>query len=67
MVNTDKLKGRIKELGLTQPAVAGLLYMSYSGFNMKLNRKRSLTVEEADRLARLLKIEKSEIVDYFFA
>ena len=67
MVNSDKIKGRMRELGLTQADVAKALDIAQPTANQKINNIRSLDLEEAEKLSSLLKINDSDFAAYFFA
>lgn len=66
MVNTNKIKGRIKELGLIQADVARSLGMAQSSFNQKINNIRPFDLCEAERLAETLQIAPDQFGVYFF-
>lgn len=67
MVNTNKLKGRMKELGITQADVAECLGIAQPTANQKLNNIRSFDLEEAEKLSAMLHIGAGEFGTYFFA
>lgn len=67
MINTGKIKGRLRELGLTQSDVARALGLAQPTVAQKINRVRPMTVEEAEKLSQLLKISNEEFSAYFFA
>ena len=67
MVNTNKIKGRMKELGLTQADVAKYLEVAQPTMNQKINNVRPFDLEEAEKLSRLLKIDAGDFGLYFFA
>ena len=67
MVNTNKLKGRMKELEITQADVAKGLGIAQPTANQKLNNIRSFDLEEAEKLSAMLQIEAGEFGAYFFA
>ncbi len=67
MVNTNKLKGRMKELEITQADVAKGLGIAQPTANQKLNNIRSFDLEEAEKLSAMLHIEAGEFGAYFFA
>ena len=67
MVNTDKIKGRMRELRITQADVAKVLGLRQSTVNQKINNVRGLSLDEADKLQNLLKISPLEFASYFFA
>jgi len=66
VVNTQRIKARIVEFGLTQKQVSELLGIGLSSFNLKLNNtgKRRFTLTEVQELMTILKIEDPK--DYFF-
>lgn len=65
--NHSKLRGRIKELGLTQEAVAKQIDMNPCTLSMKLKNKSHFTADEMNRICRMLDISPEEIGAYFFA
>lgn len=67
MVNTNKLKGRMKELEITQADVAKALGIAQPTANQKLNNIRSFDLDEAEKLSAMLHIETGEFGTYFFA
>lgn len=66
MINSNKIKGRIVELGLTQKHLAEALGIALPTVNQKINNLRSMDVYEAFTIARVLKIPDDEFRDYFF-
>ena len=66
MLNVQKVKGRMAELGLTQADVAAALKIKPPTVCQKLNRIRPMDLEEAEKLAVLLRIEAEEFGEYFF-
>lgn len=66
MINTNKLKGRMREKGITQADVAKYLELAQPTVNQKLNNLRSLSLEEAHKLAQLLEISSDDFPNYFF-
>ena len=67
MLNVNKVKGRLAELNLTQKDVANALGLAAPTVSQKLNRVRPMDLDEAEKLARLLKIEDGQFHEYFFA
>ena len=67
MINTNKIKGRMRELQITQADVAKALNIAQPTANQKINNSRPFDIEEAEKLADLLKIDLGEFSDYFFA
>lgn len=66
MLNSNKIKGRLVELGLTQKDVADALNLAQATVSQKINGVRPLYLEEAKMLADLLKISAEEFGLYFF-
>lgn len=67
MVNTNKIKGRMKELEITQADVAKHLQIAQPTANQKINNVRPFDLEEAGKLANLLNIEAGDFGTYFLA
>ena len=57
----------MKELEITQADVARELNIAQPTANQKINNIRSFDLDEAEKLAALLKISNSEFGLYFFA
>ena len=68
MLNINKIKGRMRELGKTQSDVAKELGLNSSTFNRKINRKDGhyLSIKEAYSLIEYLEIPLEDISFYFF-
>ena len=67
VINTNKLKGRLAELGLTQKDVADYLGLANATVSQKINNIRPMTLNEALKLSELLEIDDCHFRDYFFA
>lgn len=67
MVNTLKLRGRIREKGLTQKDVAAMLNVSETTVGAKINNRSPITLDEADKLSEMLGISDEEFVVFFLA
>lgn len=67
MINTNKIKGRMKELEITQADVARELKIAQPTANQKINNVRPLDLDEAEALSKLLRIPAEEFGAYFFA
>lgn len=63
MINANKIRGRIAEMGMTQKQVAEEIGMSEKTFSIKMNNGK-FGLDEADRIIKVLKIEQPE--KYFF-
>lgn len=67
MINSNKLKGRMREMQITQAALAEKLGISPCTVSQKINNVRSLDLEEAEKICGVLAIQPQEFGDYFFA
>lgn len=67
MINTNKIKGRMRELSITQSEVAKALNIAQPTANQKINNVRPFDLDEAEKLARLLQIDSGDFGNYFFA
>lgn len=67
MLNTNKIKGRMRELGIVQADVARRLNLAEPTISQKINGKRPMDLEEARALADMLRIDNSEFGAYFFS
>ena len=61
-----KIKGRMVELGIKQKDVAKAWNCAEPTANQKLNGVRSMDLEEADKLAKLLNFTQLEYYQLFF-
>lgn len=66
MLNTDKIKGLMRERRVTQADLAEKLNLKPCTVNQKLNRKRAMTIGEAEIIASYLEISDADFVKYFF-
>lgn len=66
MVNTNKLKGRMRELEITQADVARHLRIAQPTANQKINNVRPFDLDEAEKFSELLGINAGEFGEYFF-
>ena len=67
MVNTDKLKGRIREQRKTQGDCAVSLGIKTPTFNQKINNIRPFLLSEAQILKEVLDIQDEQFTEYFFS
>lgn len=65
--NYSKLRGRIREYGLTQEQLAEAVGINRATLSAKLNNKNSFTTTEIEAIRVSLKISEDEICKYFFA
>lgn len=66
LLNTNKIKERMAERGITQKDISEALGLSQSTMSQKINRKRPLYLHEAEHLAAILDIPDERFGDYFF-
>lgn len=66
MINTNKIKGRMAELQITQKDVANSLGLAQPTINQKINNIRPMDLNEAEKLSDLLRIEPEDFATYFF-
>lgn len=66
MINTNKIKGRMAELQITQKDVANSLGLAQPTVNQKINNIRPMDLNEAEKLSDLLHIEPKDFAVYFF-
>ena len=67
VLNVPKIRGRMRELNITQKDVAAALGIATSTASQKLNRVRPMDLDEAEKLAKLLGLCDSQFAEYFFA
>lgn len=66
-MNTQMLKGKIVESGMTQEAVADAIGMNRSTFYRKMKRKgNTFTVEEMNKIVQVIPLSKEEASNIFF-
>ncbi|MBE7010851.1 MAG: helix-turn-helix transcriptional regulator [Ruminococcaceae bacterium] len=66
MINTNKLKGKIVEQGLTFGRLAEKLGMSPSTLGRKIRNISDMNLEEVELIREILHIPATQIMDYFF-
>lgn len=66
MINTNKIKGRMREKAITQAQAAAYLGIAQPTFNQKVNNIRVMNLDEAEKLCKLLEVDSGEFGKYFF-
>lgn len=66
MLNSEKIKSRIKDVGENQESCAQKMGMAVCTFNQKINNIRVMRLEEAEKLAVILRISDKDFSAYFF-
>lgn len=67
MTNTSKLKGRMAEMGFTLSSLSEALHISRPSLRKKITGATDFRVSEIEKMCPLLKINKAEINEFFFA
>ncbi len=67
MVNSNKIKGRMTELGITQKDIAKRLQLAPPTVSQKINNVRPMDLDEAEVIAQMLIIPADEFGIYFFS
>ena len=63
----DKIKGKMREMRITQQQLSDELNISIVTLNKKLNGSFNFSWEEMEALIKILDITKDDIAEYFFA
>lgn len=66
MLNSKLIKQRMAQMGLTQKNLAEMLNLASPTVSQKINNSRPLTLQEAEKIAKILKIEDNLFGEYFF-
>lgn len=66
MLNSNKIRGRIVEKGLTIQKIAPMISCSNYSLGQKIENKTPMNIEEARQLIDILDISENEIAEYFF-
>ena len=64
--DTERLKTRMRELRITQENLAKQLDLATPIISQKINNNRPFYLEEAEKVARILKISNKDFGLYFF-
>lgn len=65
MINTTLMKERMSELNLKEEYLADKMKMAQSTLNLKINNKRSFTIEEMFEISDYLEIKDGELQNFF--
>lgn len=66
MINTEALKKRMREMGISQSELAGAVGVAASTMCQKLNNIRPVTLKEAEQISKKLSIADRDFGVYFF-
>ena len=67
MPDAERLKARMRELRITQEKLAEQLNLATPTISQKINNRRPFYLEEAEKVAKILKISNKDFGLYFFA
>lgn len=67
LINSNKIKGRMVELGITQKEMAEKMGLAAPTISQKINNVRPMDLIEAEKIAEILRITENEFGEYFFA
>lgn len=67
MVNTNKILGRMKELGVNQTQCSEAIGVAQPTYSQKINNIRPMDLDEAEKLATFLQIDDDNFGSYFFS
>ncbi len=67
MIDVQKLKGKIRERGTTQEALAKALEIDRSTFYRKMRQGGNFTIKEVNLIVLALHLNKNEAISIFFA
>lgn len=67
LINSNKIKGRMVELGITQKEMAEKMGLAAPTVSQKINNVRPMDLTEAEKIAEILRITENEFGEYFFA
>ncbi len=67
LVNSNKLRGRIIEQGLTIGSLAPMIGISPSTLGRKIKNHADMTLGEVEAIRCVLKIPPERVMEYFFA
>ena len=66
-MNKNKLKGKIREKGLTYKMLAQKIGIGLTSMNYKINGKNLFNQEEMKKLKEALRLTDNETIDIFFS
>ena len=66
-MNKNKLKGKIREQGLTYKILAQKIGIGLTSMNYKINGKNLFNQEEMKKLKEALRLTDNETIDIFFS
>jgi Plasmid maintenance system antidote protein len=66
MPNTELLKQRLSEIGMTQTQLAEAIAIAVPTMSQKINNLRPFSLDEAEKVAAILKIKDKDFGRFFF-
>lgn len=67
MVNSELIKDRMRKKNKTQRDIADALQLKTPTVSLKINNKRPMFLDEAEKIAKILDISDNEFGSYFFS
>lgn len=67
MPNTERIKRRMADIGISQVDLAKALSIAAPTVCQKINNVRPMSLDEAEKIAEVLDIKDEEFGTYFFA
>jgi lambda repressor-like predicted transcriptional regulator len=65
MVNTARIKSRMRETGHTQKTLSAATGLAQSTLSLKIRNQRPLLLDEAESIAQMLGIQDHDFWEYF--
>lgn len=65
MINSRKIKKRMADYSITQKQLAKELGIATPTINQKINNVRPMDLDEAEKIAEVLKISNQEFKEFF--
>ena len=66
MVDSRKIMQRASELGINQRIMAETIGIAQASMSLKINNKRPIMLDEAEKLQKLMQIPDADFCHYFF-
>lgn len=64
-MNIPKLKGKLRECGISYEKAAENLDLSRASFNNKINGRSKFYIDEIDKMSKFLQLSDAEKIDIF--
>lgn len=64
-MNTNKLKGKLRECNMNYAEVAAKVGISVASLNNKMNGKSKFYIDEIEKISKVLSLSDTEKIDIF--